>query len=495
MRNRTLMTVFGLSLFLGLSACGEDRPGGGDTGVENDGGMNDGSMNDGGDDFFGTATGQLQQSQNEGENGSMNGGSVEGFAVTAHRVSGQGRTSITGESGETDAEGNFSVSVDVQSAIKDFVVSAQKESAGSGEVIVSKTLEQDGSVTVEPISVESSVESDVYVEARSSGSWSDGGCEGCTTAQLRTMIESNTAALVDASADYQSDVQAEAKAVVAGMKAWERGLQENAGAAQADIDAALETQTTARGTLSTALADAESSSEVEAAIETYIDAVATAYSDNNIDAKMRGVAAQSTAEAMTALQAAMTAQAKQRARVNAELWRAQRVHAAVEAHADAMAEWSQSRQDAVAQAYTDLQADLEAAASASSDFETQLEDAWANYCSDVRAEIYAALEAEADSGIDFAGSVKSEIDAALSTARSTYTSALDITAGASADAAAQTSVQAFGSLWSSVNAQGNLDIVTGASATATGISEGSAESSLKAMAHLTALAEVSGSGQ
>jgi hypothetical protein len=465
--------------------------------MEDDGGMDDGGMNDGGDDFFGVASGQLEQSQNEGGSESMQegNGEVEGYAVTAHRVSGKGRTSITGEAGETDAEGNFSVSVDVASSIKDFVVSAEKESAGSGEVIVSKTLEEDAQITVEPISVESSVEADVYVEARGSGEWSGDGCAGCTTAQLRTMIESNTAALVDTSTDYQSDVQAEARAVVAGMKAWERGLEENAGAAQADIDAALEAQTTARGELSTAIANAESESEVDTAVETYLDAAATAYTDNNIDAKIRGVAAQSTAEAMTALQAALTAQAQQRARVNAELWRAQRVHTAIEAHADAMAEWSQSRQDAIAQAYSDLQADLEAAASASSDFETQVEDAWSNYCSDVRAEIYAALEAEADSGIDFAGSVKSEIDAALSTARSTYTSALDISAGASADAAAETSVQAFGSLWSTVNAQTNLDIVTGASATATGISEGSAESSLKAMAHLTALAEVTGSSQ
>lgn len=535
MRRKVTATLLGLLLAAGATACGPDDDNGNDTGMQTDtggddtgmadtgtadtgmedGGMTDGGMTDGGDTGpegpLGTALGELQNPQNEGGMSSMGGSSpsVEGYAVTAAEVDGEGRTDITGMQAMTDAEGNFSLKVDVSAeaegearTVSDFVVQAQKDDGPTSEVIVSQELTADEEVKTEPITVESSVESDAYVEARVSGEWqAEGGgnggsepCMGCTTANLRSMIDAETAAMIDASQDYQADLEAESKAVVSGMKGWAKGLMDNAGAAEADIEAALQAQTEARATLSAALYDAESSSEVDSAWETYSQAVVSAYTDNNITAEHLAVGAQSAAEAMLHFQSDLSAQAEQRAKAAAELWRAQKVRASVEAKINAMAEASMDQKTQVESAGDALETKLRNAGEASSDFQAKIEQAWEDYESSVRTQFMAALEAEADGNVvtDFSAMIESAVIAELETVKSTYQGALDFGSDVSTTAAAAASVQAFAQLWSTTTGEASMKMLTevevGGQTEATGISSESAGAALEAMAHVSAAA-------
>jgi hypothetical protein len=323
-------------------------------------------------------------------------GSFQGAVVDAHEVSSDGSevasSNADGE-GTIAANGEYSVDVDVeQGATATVLVEATK----NGErlaAIVESDFSGSGTITVEPMTVETTFESDVYVRALAEGAL----CDGCSSALVLDWVgeaaaETHADASSEASLDAAVDVTADASA------AFHAALESSA-ASEASLRTALEAQADARIIRAESL-DASASASASAEAEgDYLDAVVTAYASAGIDIDEQAAAAQAAAErAQARIDATASLSAEMRASLKAdiEVQRAVLVSWAVEAHAEA----SGASEATLHTAAETLKASLAAAATAGASADAQIEAAWDAYRLSVRASLRASLSAGEQTAFD-----------------------------------------------------------------------------------------------
>lgn len=371
---------------------------------------------------------------------------VDGAAITAYRVEADGSlTAISSGNVQTSADGTYSVVVELASDTMSDIVIVADNNGAEGSVIVSGELSSGGSITAAPIDSETTVETDVYIEANAEGNWDS----SCTTAQLRTWISAEMAAAIEGSTDYAGTVQTWAQATTSAMVSWSGTLAHEAvGATSAEIEAALEGGAQAQASLDAQLHAAQSQAEIDAALEAHAEATIQAYADAGITVEQMSNASQAAMEAMVTYAGDLSADARARAISDAEQTRGLFVQAAVEARFEAMAAAGAAQQNVV-QAGETLQADLEAAASAGASAAADVEAAWSDYRASVETELEATVSAGAQTAL-------SQVESAIATAETTLDGALAaISASADADVVANATVDAFGVFYASAFAQAN----------------------------------------
>jgi hypothetical protein len=370
---------------------------------------------------FGSATAAI-----EGRVEELREKSVAGAIVSAYHVESDGDLRlISNGTTTTDADGRYRLQVFLSGeGVERILVQATASGAGSdaGSVLVEAALEAGATVTAAPIEVETSVEADVYVEARASG---DFDAERHSRAVLRTFVSAELAARVQAiaedtgSADYEAEVAAVAEAALAFSEAWYVSLtDETSGASEATVEAAFEALAEAQVDLDEALDAAEGSSEVDAALQAYLEASLDAYLDAGVTHTQLVVAVQAAAEASFAYATELTAdvEAALRARV---AWTEAMVvstatdawFAALEAEGAVTASVVSDVEDAGATLRTSVEAAVDAGASAESD----IADAFATYESAVSAELDAMISGMGAGTVTAYATVEAAIDAAAGT--------------------------------------------------------------------------------
>lgn len=400
---------------------------------------------------------------------------LEGAAITAYEVQADGSlTAISSGNVESAADGTYSVVVELTSQTMSDIVIVADDNGAQGSVIVSGELSAGSTLTAAPIDTETTVETDIYVEARAQGSWETG---SSNTAQLRAWITAELAAAIHGSTDYASNVASCARATTSAMASWSGALAHSAvGATSSEIEAAIAAQTQAQAALDAQLHAATSQAEVDAAIEAYFDATVEAHSNAGITLEQMSNAAQAAAEAMLVYSGELTADAYAAAVSDAEQMRAALVRTAVEARFQAMAAAS-GVQQSVQQAGATLQTELEATASAGANAAADAQTAWGNYQASIEAELQAHIQAAAQSAL-------AQVENTIDTAQASLSSALSsISASASVDVVAQATVDAFGVFYLSAFAQTNTTTLVTA-----GLSQADAEAVIQVLVSVSASA-------
>ncbi|MFU8803530.1 MAG: hypothetical protein ACNA8W_06960 [Bradymonadaceae bacterium] len=359
------------------------------------GGTEDGAETDNGvgeDGETATVTGRLQaESEADGEV------DFSTTIVTAYRVDSAGDMTLVSD-GETTAEadGRYEVRIDLSiEAHGDLMIEAQREDEVMGSVLIGNDLTADAQVQAAPISTKTTVESDAYVQATSSGHWN----QWCTISEHRELISGELAAQIraEAEAEYDAQVEAVGAASSCAMQAWSGFLLEKTETSESQIRAVFEAQADARAEFDAAL---HAGADAEASAETYSEAVAKAYADTGISIEEQALAAHASAEGMIAYFGDLSTEARARAEADAEARRASYVTKAVELHAQALGYAESSTEF---EAMVDARAELEAAITASTQGRSEIRAAWESYreaiaesFSEVHFAAFSALELSAD---------------------------------------------------------------------------------------------------
>lgn len=473
-----------------------------DTGMPDDTGVDDTGVPDTGVDIADTTDTGVSDTPDTGavESASVNGvvdstreKAVSGAFVTAMRVEADGELTALSEGTETtDGEGRYRLSVELSGESETDVIITAESAGESGSVMVSGLLEADGEVTAAPIDVETSAETDVYLEARGSGSWDD---ETHSRSMLRASISAELAADLQLvredgeEGEYDAEVETTADAVVSGMTAWYLSLtHESGGSDEEDIDAALDAIADAQIELDAALDEATSTEEEEEAADAYAEAVLDAYAEVDVGLDQLVLAVQATAEASGTYAAELGEEAVDSAMADIAISEAFFVRAVVDAGFAALeadGEVSTEVFASIEAAGDALEASIEAAGEAGADAEADIEAAWEAYSAEIEAEIDAVIAAAGVATVTAYTTVEATID----TAASALVSALGaLSASAAIELTAEATVEAFVTFYAAVTASASVDTLV-----VSGLAETVAEIVVEVRATLAASTSVGSS--
>lgn len=344
-------------------------------------------------------------------------GSLAG-TVSAHEVSDDGEP-VPASEGEstTSASGEFTVAVNVESGSTTTVLVEATVGQTRRAAIVESSFSSDATVEVEPMTLETTFESDVYVQALADGEL----CDGCTSALVLDFVgsgaaEANGGAATSATLEATIDLAADAS------ESLHAALAASADSS-AELRTALRAHMEARLVRASALLSASSDAEIRATEEAYLEAVADAYVEAGIDLDEQIAAAHAEAESARAkLETLASLEASVRASLAAdiELHRAALVTFMVEAQASVAGASS----EALGTAGDTLRASLSAAADAGASADAQIDAAWDAYRVSVRATLRASLEGAQQTAFD---AVLPALEAAAATTRASLSSTYSAT--------------------------------------------------------------------
>ena len=342
---------------------------------------------------------------------------IEGAVVTAANVSASGSTNQLAGEATTDASGEFTL--DVEGAGEDVVLTATKADFESKVLVANRGGNR---IDTMPMTVETHAEAEVYVEAREQ----DDDEDEVTMSDVALFVTENVGAEVRSGSRAAADVAAAIRAEAEARKSYVRD--------EADEDAIDDARAKERDAFVQLQADLSASTSANAeaaAIQSFEHALVDAYSEAGVTLETQARARQAGRAAIVKFGSA-SFEMRKKAEILAALATAQAVEASFEA-----AEASSARMDALAQARTELIAELRSASS-----DNAIADARASYQSAVQAEL--ASEAEVQESVlvtakeQIDTTAKTVLDAALTTAATAEAVA---TAHATFYAAAETSAE------------------------------------------------------
>ncbi len=347
-------------------------------------------------------------------------GSLEGMVATVVRIESDGSlTVVSPEPVQVNEEGRYTVAVDMSLAAKaDLMVQLHDaEGQQEGQALVSDEPSPGLTITVAPITIESSVEADVYVEARQSEAFEEEEPNDAQESTLRTMITAELAAAVEASEDREGEIKTLAQASVAAMIAWEGMLREQSmGTTEAEIEAAAQAQAEAQIEHDQQLDQAQEEGEARDAEEAHLSAVLNAWAEAGLEAEEISAALQAAADAFVLYTQEMGEEGSEQAERDSEFFVALAVTATVEANAQA-AGTQEEGHDAIVQAGADLMASIEASADSGQEQGEEIEEAWAQYRAEVEAQLTANFDAAQqvayEATVELIATLEVNFDAAL----------------------------------------------------------------------------------
>ncbi|MBA2662096.1 MAG: hypothetical protein H0U74_07345 [Bradymonadaceae bacterium] len=351
-------------------------------------------------------------------------GPVANATMVVQRVEANGALqNITIGDFRSDAQGNYEVTIDVTGGpLWDLIVEARGPQTAPptaeqpegvedvaamrlGRVILVRQINEGDSVTVAPMDLETTLESDIYIQARSAGEWDD----RCDTAVLRAVISPQLAAAVRMGEQYEQDVEALARATTGSMKAYVSTLMRDPGfEGQPQDQPALEGEPfntfsendmqNARNELRNAIQDLDQrlhdTTEIEERMEAQRDFHTTlveAYSNNNITIHQQARATHASVEAAVVFMPVLASAAQASAMATAEYHRAFVVTRVIESNVDTLGV-SGENLGSVEQAGLSLKNTLLSYGGGQGDISDQVNTAWANYRLAVETQLQVTLD-------------------------------------------------------------------------------------------------------
>jgi hypothetical protein len=289
------------------------------------------------------------------------GSSVDGATVTAASVGADGQLAVHTEQTSTNAEGRFELGVTAMSDV--LVVSATSANIET-RALVDIGAESGSRVRVMPLTIESTVEADTYVESRESGH------SHVTTADVAFQVNTNAAGNVRSGGATTAHL---ASAIASSVAASYEYALRSGTYAEAEINGARDRQRAAFARFQQDLHAAANATAEQAALDAFAEAMVEAWSDAGIElsaqAKARAAGVSAVVNLASSLQSATRFEVRKQAMYLAALAKSLAVEAELQA-----AGASNTTITALRNARTEMLTSIRAAASASA-----LDSAWAGF--------------------------------------------------------------------------------------------------------------------
>jgi hypothetical protein len=332
---------------------------------------------------------------------------VEGITVTAARItSGGSFEAISETETETDASGNFTLHVDVESAQHIAVIAETDSEQLMG--FLSDKVENDNSYTIKPLDIESTAETEIFASLVASGE-----SDLVKKSDIELVVSSNNAASIKGSTSAVADIAAGlAEAAEARISFIAEKAEDNA---EAVLNQAAELRAEAQFQLEASLEAAASAGQRDEAIEAYIYTVVDAYVDAGLDVSSTAKKFEMWSRLLINRIDDVSSEIKDEARSSTSILTAVAIDKAVQAEAE-ISGMSESTIEAIIDAGIQLKAEIKESGGASAEIEAAFEQ----YHSNVRSamETDGSFEATAiiyiDADINASGGYKSILDTALS---------------------------------------------------------------------------------
>ena len=286
---------------------------------------------------------------------------VEGAVVTAAQVTAEGELQTIGDAeAQTDAEGEYSLQVDVSSiadpANQIVIIATNNEE--TAQAIVSAEVQNGNTIAVQPINLETSAEVAVYQNVAANGNTNI-----VSTADISVAVESEVAADIKSNTQNAADVaaalasSAQAKATYYTEKGIEVSEDQRNQIAQIKHDAQVQLE---------AELNAAAAGEKQAAVDAFLQRVAKAEVEAGVATWAAAESNDLAARVLVKQSADLSTDAQSEIRKQAYFLTAVTIDAAVRAEAEA-AGASEETLNALADAGATLQADIRTATNASKD--------------------------------------------------------------------------------------------------------------------------------
>ena len=375
---------------------------------------------------------------------------VEGAVVTAAHVNTDGSLeTISSNQVQTNAEGEYSLSVDVSAAAETsnrIIIVAESEGQ-SAKAFVASNVENGNTFTVQPISFESSAEADVFQNIVANGN-----TDLVAKADIEAAVESDVAADIEGSADNAASV---ASALVSSAEAKvqfyaEKGVEISEDQRQQVMQIKQEAQVQ----LDTELDAAANTQEEQAAFNTFMQTVADAELEAGVEAWAVAESNDFAARVLIQNNADLSTDAQSEIRKHAYFFTAVAVEAAVRAEADVL-EASESTINAIADAGATLRTEIKSTSNAS---KGAIDDLFIRFNEDVQAAFNSDTSLNgnafvtANTAISGSAALKSTLESTLSatvdlntmlSAYTAFTSGVKTTVDTTFTEANETETQAY----------------------------------------------------
>lgn len=352
---------------------------------------------------------------------------VEGAVVTGAAAEANGQVSPLDGEATTDANGEFTITVEGEGATG--LVRLEAEGDGG---FSSSTIAQVGGqseVSSQPMTAETDAEADVYLEAKAEDDASSH-AEGVTAADVSVYVNGETAADINGGGTASSDVAA---AIASSVEAESQANAEADGGIGAG--ALADAKASAFADLQSSLGAATSAGARAEAVAAFEDAMANLYVEAGGSEESQCENRQASTSIMIEFSAEASSDAELGLRRQAELLRAEATARAQEAIFEAQGA-SEATLDALVDAREQLKADIRTATSVEAiieakgtyetDVKTQMESTFevsSMTITNAESEIETSLSALFSSLTDLTGLLSNTVDVALSAYDTYYTDA------------------------------------------------------------------------
>lgn len=331
---------------------------------------------------------------------------VEGAVVTAAQVTSQGSIeAIDGVETETNASGEFSLDVDVESA-QHIVIMAKKEGK-TWRGYLSGHVKNGTNHTLKPLSSESSAETEVFTQLVTSGN-----ADIVQKSDVEAVVSNDVAAEIESNAATASRIAVALKNAAKTRAEYYRETLENN--AESTLEATFEALAEAQFQLEAELAASTSAEQRAEAYEVFVHSTANAYVNAGLDVSSSAKVLEMWSRVFVNSLTAVSTEAKEQARMNASLVVATAIDLAVQAEAEASG-MSESSQEAIIEAGVKLKSAIQASAGIASEVKTAFEA--------YKDEVRSTMENDSSFEATVIIQIDSDINASNG-AKSTFTSSI-----------------------------------------------------------------------
>ena len=313
--------------------------------------------------------------------------------VTAFTVAIDGKLTAISSAATIDDSGRYTVKVSLDGTTSDIVVQASVGGAVSARAILSAALEINGQGLAAPANTETTIEADVFIDARTQGIWD----ANTTTAGLRRLIDASTAAAISTSATRAADVRGTAVVVVAALDA-RANASARVGVSASQLQAFMTSETAAQAQLDRVLDGATSDAAVATAVQANETAVASGSATSGISDAQFSYTTALFVHAGSSFAAPLSGASQ-----NAWRRHAAQLRADAEARANASALEALAASASVTSHEAEIKLALDASIDASGGTQANLDAALATYHAQLKADFessVAALKAGAAVAVD-----------------------------------------------------------------------------------------------
>ncbi len=332
---------------------------------------------------------------------------IEGVTVTAAQITSDGSFQMISDTEtQTDASGNFTLHLDVESEQHIAIIAGSESEQVKG--FLSAKVENDNTYTIKPLDIESTAETEIFatlVASGEAGLISKSDIEIVVNSGNAASIHGNSSAVAEIAASLAE--AAEARAAFIAEKA-----EENS---EAILNHATELKAEAQFQLEASLESASSAGQRNEAVEIFINSVTDAYVEAGLDVSTTAKKFEMWTRLLMNSIHDISSEIKNEARSSTFMLTAISIDKAVQAEAEASG-MSETTIQAIIDAGVQLKADIRESGGASAEIEAAFEQ----YHDDVRSamETDGSFEATAiiyiDADINASGGYKSIFDTALS---------------------------------------------------------------------------------